>query len=369
MAAPESPASAALEALGFALFLRADDGSLRLHGQPPVWLTALWPYLTTTGDALPVSEASPFLENFLIDAEELWNGNGARRVSSGPWIEPNPSGEEVTLDATALRIDGAPALLLERLGKGFEEKKEMLQKARETTIAHQRLNSETQKKEILLSCIAEEMNGALANVVTALRLIEMEKHSPRAQQLLSLAMRATEEQQGLINKVLTVFASELEGLYDGKGVATIGTVLDRVKGHTKAAFAEKDVELVWPNELANATKLAIDQEQLVRVMTTLLECVLECAPVKSAVALDLKARPDEVLIDIQDEAALLPVSLGGSLFSKELTTSSAAPALQMRLQFCRVAMEKCGGGFTIETGVKSGNCFRLRIPKARAQEK
>ena len=43
MADADSPATAVLEALGFALFLRDDDGELRLHGAPPAWLRELWP--------------------------------------------------------------------------------------------------------------------------------------------------------------------------------------------------------------------------------------------------------------------------------------------------------------------------------------
>ena len=86
----------------------------------------------------------------------------------------------------------------------------MLQKARETVIAYQRLNSEMQKKEILLSCIADEMNAALANTITSLRLMELEQNPEGVRRLLGLASRATEEQQSLINKVLHLFADELE---------------------------------------------------------------------------------------------------------------------------------------------------------------
>ena len=69
-------------------------------------------------------------------------------------------------------------------------------------IAYQRLNSEIQKKEILLHCVADEMTNALANIVTSLRLIEAESNPPRTKVLLGLAMRGAEKQQQLINRVL-----------------------------------------------------------------------------------------------------------------------------------------------------------------------
>ena len=80
-----------------------------------------------------------------------------RAGKSGPGWRQDANGAEVQLEATALTADGQRILLLERLGEAFEAKKSMLQKARETVIAYQRLNSEIQKKEILLHCVADEM--------------------------------------------------------------------------------------------------------------------------------------------------------------------------------------------------------------------
>ena len=170
----DSRAGAVLEALGIAVFVHA-SGALRINGQPPDWLRLIWPTVTAPDATLPGSSA--FLENFLIDARECWTAGGEKRARSGAWVEQTTDGTELSLEATALTIGGQAILLLERLGEVFEAKQSMLQKARETVIAYQRLNSEMQKKEILLHCISEEMNAALANVITALRLIELEKGS------------------------------------------------------------------------------------------------------------------------------------------------------------------------------------------------
>lgn len=364
MAASDSPAGAVLEALGFALFLRGSDETLRLQTAPPDWLHKLWSGLTSEGDPLPLAEASPFLENFLIDAAECWATGGEARVQSGPWVEQAADGSDVSLEATALTSKGQPFLLLERLGEVFEAKKSMLQKARETVIAYQRLNSETQKKEILLSCIAEEMNAALANAITALRLIEMEKHSPRAQQLLALAMRATEDQQGLINKVLSVFAAELEGLYgrDGEGAAqcSLSEVLRAVRGMLAENFAEKRVELRLPE---SASAVAIDADHLIRVVASLLENALENAPAGSEVALKIDDEVDAVVIHVSDQGAPLPNDAFADVFARDAIAGSATSPAQLRLQFCRMAVEKCRGEIGYAPGANGGNRFWIRLPK------
>jgi signal transduction histidine kinase len=165
----------------------------------------------------------------LIDASTCWDAGGETHSRSGPWIEQIDDGSEVTLEAVALNAGGQAILLLERLGEVFEAKKSMSQKARETVIAYQRFNSEMQKKEILLSCIADEMNAALANTITSLRLMELEQSPERIRQLLGLASRATEEQQSLINKVLHVFADELEELYGHNGSGQEAKLDDALK--------------------------------------------------------------------------------------------------------------------------------------------
>lgn len=370
MAAPESPASAVLEALGFALFLRDESGALRLRGSPPEWLRSLWNGLAKSDEPLPITEASPFLENFLIDAEECWTAGGATRARSGPWIEQTANGAEVSLEATALTIDGRAALLLERLGEVFEAKKSMLQKARETVIAYQRLNSETQKKEILLSCIAEEMSAALANAITALRLIEMENNSPRAQQLLTLAMRATEDQQALINKVLNVFAAELEGLYgrDGNAAAEalLGEVLQSAEASVAGSFEEKRVRLHLPNETARQSRVAMDAEHLAHVLGSLLENGLQNAPAGGAVSLEVTEEAETVLLQVIDNGRPLPASVGDDFFSKDAMPTERACGMQLRLQFCRIAVEKCQGEFGCEPREQGGNCFWIRLPKVAA---
>ena len=108
---------------------------------------------------LPISDVSPFLENFLIDAEECWRAGGEQRRRLGPWVEQGQTAQQRAVGSDCADRDGQPLLLIKRLGDDFEAKKMMLQKARETLIAYQRLNSEIQKKEILLHCVADEMSA------------------------------------------------------------------------------------------------------------------------------------------------------------------------------------------------------------------
>lgn len=367
MATDSSAAHRVLETLGYALFRRADNGELKLVADAPQWLRALWPALDRAEAALPVAEASPFFENFLIDAEECWKEGGEKRVKSGPWIEQKPDGEQVELEAMALSANGEKLLLLERLGHEFAAKKDVLQRARETVIAHQRLNSEIQKKEILLHCVADEMTAALANIVTSLRLIETEESSPRAKTLLGLAMRGTEEQQRLIHRVLDVFAEEISGLYGRKGADGATADWDSTLRHAleaeQPAFDEKRVRLIAPKDKL-ALKVAMEAANLERVVDSVLETALTRTPAGEQVTVTHEAEPDAILCRIIDGAPRMSADAYADYFSNLRLPPGSTHAISLRLHSSRIVIEGCGGEIGCEPSAQGGNAFWFRVPLA-----
>jgi signal transduction histidine kinase len=367
----DSPAAAVLQSLGFALLLREPSGAFRRASGAPDWLTRLWPTVGDEAGRLDPS-VSPFLENFLIDAEEFWKSGSAARITSGPWIEQDSTGESVQLEATALSVDGQSVLLLERLGEAFETRKSMLQKARENVIAYQRLNSEIQKKEILLHCVAEDMTAALANIITSLRLLELENSSPRGRQLLGLATRATEEQQALIHKVLAVFADELSGLFGPDGGserhARIGPAMANAVEALRPQLEEKRIRLTTPATASAEANVALDPAHLQRVITNLLENALEQSKAAGEIVLAVEEEADAVVIRVEDDGPSVESDACESLFSKLEPAAAFADPRRVRLHFCRMMAESCGGEIGCRSRGASGNCFWIRVPKIFANE-
>lgn len=370
MPAAGSPAQSVLAELGFVLFARENAGELRLLGKAPDWLVALWPALAAENAFLPLAEASPFLENFLIDAEECWGKGDEARASSGPWVEGDAPGAELQLEATAMTVEGQSILLLERLGAAFEAKKSVLQRARETVIAHQRLNSEIQKKEILLHCVADEMTAALANIITSLRLLELEDNGPRTKLLLGLATRATQEQQTLIHRILGVFEEELQSVSGRTSLTSEGTeagaVLRRALDTATPLFAEKGVRLEAPAPSSGSAQVSTDPAHLERVAANLLEAALERTPAGGSVFVREKEEPESILWQFEDNGTALERDICANLFLKWDPANEASPATTLRLHFCRIVVENCGGEIGCEPLPSGGNCFWIRLTKSGA---
>lgn len=373
MPAHPPPVAAVFEALGFALFVREDSGGLRLATDPPPWLRRLWPRATAAGDELPLADASPFLENFLIDAEECWaSGEPGRRACSGPWIEHNADGAEVQLEAVALVADGRAALVIEKLGAEFEAQKAVLQKARENVIAHQRLNAEMQKKEILLHCIADDMSGALGNVITSLRLIEREQDPIKVQRLLDLATQAAQQQQTLIHRTTEVFAQELQNLYgqedDAAPYAEMRATIRRVLDVSRSRFLEKGVQLTAAEAgPGDPLEISADPSRLERVLANLLENALQATPAGGEVTVRIKEENESARVSIEDAGVSAPPDPGEDFTAKLEGAPGQSADAGLRLHYCQMAIENCHGEIGYEAREGGGNRYWFRLPKFHSQ--
>ena len=86
-----------------------------------------------------------FIENFLEDAQVLWNSKAGRRLRSGPWVDTNADGEEVALEAIALNWEDQALLIIEVLQEDYQQQHHTLQLGRESRLTEQLLEREIRK--------------------------------------------------------------------------------------------------------------------------------------------------------------------------------------------------------------------------------
>ena len=104
-------------------------------GVPPDWAEEGFSCLEDTNIPFTASDFSPFLENFLVDAETLWQEGSEHLLRSGIWTESGRTGRELNLEAIALFVDGRQVILIELLSQANDlEKFEWLQKARQENL-------------------------------------------------------------------------------------------------------------------------------------------------------------------------------------------------------------------------------------------
>src|SRR5215204_3479695 len=186
-----------INALDVALLERHAPGVFVIIGQLPRWFVRFYPDVTVAQE-LRLAEASPFLANFLIDAESFWEKGEPGRLLSGPWSETALNGEECFLEASAINTNGLKVLALEFQRASIEQMRAIIQKARERSLDHYRVLREMQKKEILLYCIIHDFVQPLTGLKGCLILLGEEQLSSKGRRLVDIGIQESAKQECLI---------------------------------------------------------------------------------------------------------------------------------------------------------------------------
>lgn len=142
----ESTARELLAALEVAVLELAREGGLRLAGEVPQWFARFRPGVLSAPPKIQPALGSPFLENFLAEAEGFWDSGREGRLRSGMWTEPGPLGDDFHLEASAVSLDGRRFLLIEDQTPVYSERQAVFQKARSSKLASREHRREEEKK-------------------------------------------------------------------------------------------------------------------------------------------------------------------------------------------------------------------------------
>ncbi len=120
-----------LSKLGILSLEHHPDGQLSILGEPPKWAIALLVCVRNHFSHLLPVDISPFLENFITDAEEFWQTLPGEELRSGLWTETFKDQTEINLEAVAIFIDQRKIILIEASTSAYLEKLSWLQIARQ----------------------------------------------------------------------------------------------------------------------------------------------------------------------------------------------------------------------------------------------
>jgi signal transduction histidine kinase/CheY-like chemotaxis protein len=368
------PLPQVLRQLGFVLLEYRGHGRFAPLSPAPPWMAELWELPQVSSEEIPIGEKSPFLENFLFEANVFWNSNKQGLCRSETWVERSPTGKEMPLEAIALQWDGMRFLALHSPQPEFQERAELLQTARSSFLDHERLQREIQKKEILLHCIIHDLSQPLSVMSAALDCMTDEQIGERAKSLLQLGKTASDQQLSMIREILQAFSADLKASLDsGKSLASSTDISHCAKSVQKAfapVYAAKNVKLLLEEKTDPGVKWSVRGEstRLERIFSNLLENALRYSPPGSAVRIDLAEEGEFVKASVDDEGCGLPVGMTPArtfaLFSKGQEGGGKAG---LGLYFCRLTVERWGGAISCESLPQRGSRFWFRLPKATAQ--
>ncbi len=100
----------------------------------------------------------PFIENFLIDAQQLWDEKiNHQQISSGPWIEQVNNNVDIALEARAINWDDEKLLFIEIKDSSYQQYYDFLQRGRENVLLKNYLEHEVRKRTAEIRAREEEI--------------------------------------------------------------------------------------------------------------------------------------------------------------------------------------------------------------------
>jgi len=355
---------------GYALFESLGEGAFRPVGHAPGWCEEMWGAGSGREKTVRLGEQSPFLENFLVDADSFWNSRRKAAVNSGVWVERDSSGREVPFEAWALRLEGKPILIVRNLSDTYAERQQLFQTARDALLEHERLIREVQKKEILLHCIIHDLSQPLNAMRGCFNILAMEKLPGEQQRMVETGQRESQRQEQMIRGILEAFSGDLAAQQapasQAADVPDLAACAQRVVQEFAPAFADKNIRLqLDPSlDISRGWKVAGDASRLERIFGNLLENALRYSPKGAAVTVGIEDKVHCLLAFVDDEGPGLPKdATPGRLFALFSKGKDRPGKAGLGLYFCKITVERWGGSIGAENRPGGGSRFWFKIPR------
>ncbi len=371
--AGESLLAAFLRHQGFAVFEYIGDGVFHPMCQPAGFCQDIFGEHMAAVESVRLADTMPFLDDFLTDAEQFWASSTEGSIESGAWIGKGMSGRDIALEASALWLAGKRILFLRNPQEQYDEQVELLQKARNGLLEHDRLLREVQKKEILLHCIIHDLAQPLTAMRGCFSALALGQLPPNLEELVDIGQRQTEKQEAMIREILEAFSAELtaqQGFHtDAEHAPDLAACAMEVVRDFSAAFAEHGARIeVDPHlDLSREWRVVGDASRLRRIYANLVENALRFTPSGSAVTLRVDEEGRFLRACVDDQGPGLPQGESAArlfgLFSKGKAGGGKAG---LGLYFCRITVERWGGTIGCEPRPEGGSRFWFCLPRAEA---
>ena len=361
----------ALAEMGFALLEYRGNGEFVPAATLPAWFSEIWAGLGNASLPIPLSQLSPFLENFLVDAETFWETPGSTGCQSETWLEKTSLGREIPLQARALLLGEKRILAVFSPDSQFRERVKVLQTARNASLDHERLAREIQKKEILLHCIVHDLSQPLSVMHVAMDSLSQESISERSRQILTLGKHAGDQQKTMIRQILQTFSADLRASLDAgtegnsssdllecarKTMIALGPAFE-AKGVRLAVSSTVDLETKWP--------VIAEESRLQRIFANLLENALRYTPAGRRVTIGVENEGEFLKAFVDDEGPGLPPDLRPEqIFGLFMKGKQGGGKAGLGLYFCRITVERWGGSIGCVTLPEKGSRFWFRLLRA-----
>ena len=363
--------NAVLQQQGYALFEYSDDKALHPLGKQAEWCRRVFGEAAKPGNAIQLTGELPFLEDFLEDLGAAWVSREDGSAGSGMWIEQGADGFELALEAWAIKLDGKRIVVIQNPQSRYEEQCQVLQRARDSMLEHERLQKEIQKKEILLHCIIHDLSQPLTAMMASFSLLAMAELPPELKEVLEIAERQSQKQETMIRGILDAFSGDLAAQQTIEKDPQKAPDLLSCSQKTVEAFAGAFMQLGARIEVdlqpdpSREWRVRGEESRLLRIYGNLVENALRHSAAGSTVTLGVIDEGQHLRAFVDDQGPGLPDDESATqlfaLFAKGKGERGGKAGLG--LYFCKMTVERWNGTIGCESRPGGGARFWFRLPR------
>jgi signal transduction histidine kinase len=358
-----------LAALGSLVLEQNPDRTFVQCGDAPGWLRRLARGLPGPHEPIQLESWFPFLEVFLPEAEHIWDGGGPARLDSELWSETADDGEELPLEATALRVGARRVLVITRNDALFRERRLVLQRARELRLTYDALSREMEQRDILMHCIVHDLASPLNTMLGVLSSLDEQALPGGSASMARLALDAAMRQRSMIREILTMFAFErgsADAPKEENDVSDLRSTIAHVIEALEVTARGKLVRIEGPPRAGAGQRQSLviaDEARLFRVLSNLLENAIRHSPSGGRVRVSVREEHAMVEVSIEDQGPGAPPALVPRLFQELGHDSGPKTDTGLGLYFCRITVERWGGSIGYDSAPDGGARFWFRLRK------
>ena len=241
---------------------------------------------------------------------------------------------------------------------------------RSLTDALRRQRELDQLKDEFIAVISHELRTPLASVLgSAITLERRELDAPTKDQLIGIIRRESSRLAKLVEDVLWVSRLDANRKSVEEASCDAAAVVQDV-GTLAAAMAPDEIRIAVETHPASIP-LAVDSEQLRRVVANLVENAIKYSPDGGAVGVAARLVDDVLLVTVSDEGIGVPASERHRIFEKftrldpQMRRGIAGTGLG--LYICRELVRKMGGRIWVMDNQGRGSTFGFEIPVTTAE--
>lgn len=172
----------ALHLLDYITFEKHREGNFSLVGDVPQWFIELTSLALRAGEKIDLADIFPFIDVFVIEADDFWNENHQGNLKSGIWTENSPNGKAYYLNAYAINQNNDNYLIIRPLYQEFDDEQDLIQRAREQSLAFEKLaKAERKLKELLdykdkfVSIVSHDLRSPVASVLSIAQVLNSDE--------------------------------------------------------------------------------------------------------------------------------------------------------------------------------------------------